>query len=160
MKIHRRASLLAVALLGPAFALANGSMSLSQAIQFVKSSVPGEVVAASLDSSGDKPMHFHIDMRLPHGALVRLEVDPATRRILSRASAAEVQQGALTISEVLDRVSQQFPGDVTRIELDDSDAVQQHYHVDVRLSNGRLARLRVDSGSGKISGRSGASFDL
>lgn len=152
------AGALAMALV-PAVVSAQRPMSLAEAVEYLKSQIPGDVVAAELDASGDRSAHFHMDVRLPHGRLARFEVDPVTGRIASRAPAAEPARGALSVVDVLAAVGRQVPGDVTRVELDDSDVLHQHYHVDVRLVGGRMARLKVDAVTGRIAGRNEASFD-
>lgn len=144
----------------PAFALAGANaMSLTQAVEYMKSQYPGDVVAAELDVTGDKPAHYHVDMRFPHGALARLEVDAVTRRIASRQPAVEPEAGAMSLPEAMDFITAQFPGKVTAIELDGSDGANPHYHVDMRLINGKVARLRIDPVTRLVSWRNAPRLD-
>lgn len=61
--------------------LASGSATLAEAAALIAASLSGEVTVVELDSATGKPVHYDIDVRLEHGSLARLELDPATRQI-------------------------------------------------------------------------------
>lgn len=123
-------------------------MKLADAVAYVQSQYPGEVIAAELDATGDKSPHFHVDVRFPHGRTAKLEVDALTRRIASRQPPAELPPGAMTLPQAVQYVTQRLDGQVTTAELDASDGLSPHYHVDFRMADGRTARFRLDPVTG------------
>jgi uncharacterized membrane protein YkoI len=134
-------------------------MSLAQAVALVRSLYPGEVIAAELDTTGDKAGHYHVDVRFAHGATVKFEVDASTRRVTARAEDYDLPGGALTLPEVIALVAAQVPGEVTSAVLDATGGMPAHYHVDVRLASGKVARLRVDARTRAIAWRNAATLD-
>ena len=46
-----------------------------------RAAVPGEILVAELDAATGAAPHYDVDVRLPEGAVARLKVDSATRRI-------------------------------------------------------------------------------
>src|SRR5512144_1974746 len=61
-----------------------GSATLDHAASLISKHVPGQVLAAELDTSAGVAAHYDVDVRLPQGAIARLKVDPATRQIAWR----------------------------------------------------------------------------
>jgi hypothetical protein len=59
-------------------------VSLAYAAALVGAYLSGEVVVAELDAFGSVAPHYDIDVRLAHGPIARLKVDPATRQIAWR----------------------------------------------------------------------------
>jgi len=53
----------------------------------VAQAVPGQLLVAEFDAASGASAHYDIDVRLPHGAVARLKVDPATRQIGWRSPA-------------------------------------------------------------------------
>lgn len=156
----RRLSLMLGALIAaPMLASAATPMSLSEAVALIQSQFPGVVVAAELDATGDKPLHYHVDVRFAHGATTRLEVDATSRRIAARLPADELPAGAMTMADALAYVATKLPGPVLLAELDGSDGRAPHYHVDVRLQTGKVAHLRIDPVTRQIAWRNIASLD-
>jgi uncharacterized membrane protein YkoI len=64
--------------------LAPGSATLAEAAALVAAVVPGQVTVAELDSVYGMPPHYDINVRLQHGGLAQLRIDPATRQIAWR----------------------------------------------------------------------------
>lgn len=155
------ALLLAVAFPSLASALSDPSqpMTLVQAVDYMQSLYPGEVVAAELDTSGDKPAHYHVDIRFPHGRTAYLEVDALTRAIASRMPSVESGPGTMDLVRGAQFIAAHYPGTVTLAEIDGSNAKDIHYHVDMRLANGRAARFRLDPENGAIRWRNPDAID-
>ncbi len=160
MKFRRLSPVLGALIAAPALALASTPMNLTEAVAFMHSQFPGDIVAAELDTTGDKSPHYHVDIRFPHGALARLELDALTRKISSRQPPVEPEDGAMSLTDTIAFISTQFPGKVMLAELDGSDATNPHYHVDMRLINGRTARLRIDPVTRLVSWRGTARLDF
>lgn len=159
MKLRSHCLIFGALFAAPAFALANSPMNLGEAVAFMQSQYPGQIVAAELDSTGDKPAHYHVDVRFAHGAIAKLEVDAVSRRIASRLPVEELAAGAMTLPETVTYISSMIPGSVTLAELDGSDGRHPHYHVDVRLVNDKVAHLRIDPGTRLVSWRNAPSLD-
>src|SRR5512141_1734180 len=92
---------------------------------------PGKVVAIALDDSGDRPAHYHVDMRFPASGVARIDVDAVTLTVASRdpsplatGSAGLIHAAALVMSAV--------PGELLSAELDATNGAP-HYDLDVRL---------------------------
>lgn len=155
------ALLLAVAFpsLAAAFSDPSQPMTLAQAVAYMQSLYPGEVVAAGLDTTGDKPAHYHVDIRFPHGRTARLEVNALTRAIASRMPSAEAAPGTMDLVKGAQFIAALYPGTVTLAEIDGTNARDIHYHVDMRLANGRDARFRLDPESGAIRWRNPAAIE-
>ena len=149
--------------LAPAFAAdlpqAPQAMTLAEAVAFMQSHYPGEVIAVELDATGDKSPHYHVDLRFPHGSTAKLEVDAVTRRIASRQPSGELAPGAMTLRQAVDYVTTRVDGNVMLAELDASDARSPHYHVDLRMADGRTARFKLDPGTRHVGFRHPAMHD-
>jgi hypothetical protein len=111
-------------------------------VAHLETTYPGEVIAIELDNSGDKPAHYHVDMRFPEAGIARVDVDATTFELASRDN-ARLPRGAANVGEVAGLVGTMMPGPVTVTALDSIDGVAPHYHVDVRLDHG-TAQLKVD----------------
>jgi hypothetical protein len=57
---------------------AKSQLDLQGAVDLISSTYPGRVVAAQADPSAP---HYHVDLRLPQGSIVRFDVDRDTHRI-------------------------------------------------------------------------------
>ena len=142
----------------PAAALAAApasTTSLGDAVAQLESRYPGKVVAIALDDSGDRPAHYHVDMRFPRSGVARLDVDAATLDVgareplpLADGSASLVYAAALVTSAV--------PGQLLAAELDATNGAPAHYDVDVLLPQGGVARLKVDAANRTIAWRNPA----
>jgi uncharacterized membrane protein YkoI len=77
-------ALSAAATIAVASAPPGSPLKLAQVVAHMESLLPGEVAAIHFDGSGDKRPHYDVDVRLPQGAIARLEVDPATLQIAWR----------------------------------------------------------------------------
>lgn len=115
---------------------------LIRTVAYLEQHYPGQVVAIALDTSGDKPAHYHVDMQFPDAGTAFLDVDAATREITSHDHAGASYDGA-TLSEAAALAGSQLRGRVIAAQLDTS-GVAAHYDVDVRLPQGDVARLKVD----------------
>lgn len=67
--------------------------------------------------------------------------------------AGNAADGAMTPKQAKRYVAAHLPGKVTEVRADARDAAEPHYHVDVRLPQGAIARLNVEASSGKLSWR-------
>ena len=147
MKSHLIALALGAALSLPSIAADNGAgrpiKTLSQAIARVQSLFPGDVVAADYDATAAEAGHYHVDVRLPHGAVVRLEID-AAGNLLHVPRYADRLPDAQTVARIVERVGTLIPGRVNGVEFDDTNPRDPHYHVRVTGANGFIYSLRVD----------------
>ena len=60
------------------------SATLAYTAALIASQMRGDVIAAELDAFEGVAPHYDVDVRLPHGAIARLKVDPATLQIAWR----------------------------------------------------------------------------
>lgn len=127
-------------------------LKLSEVVARMEARYPGEVVAIALDAAGDKPAHYHVDMRFPDSGLARVEVDAATLELASRFP-ERIDSGAATLPEVASLIGGLVPGQITAVELDSTVGTPAHYDVDVRLPDGPTARLKVDARTRRIAWR-------
>src|SRR5512143_3143227 len=116
---------------------------------------PGKVVAIALDDSGDRPAHYHVDMRFPASGVARIDVDAVTLTVASR-DPAPLDPGAVSLVHAAALVMEAVPGDLLVAELDATNGMPPHYDVDVRLPQGAIARLKVDPATRQIGWRSPA----
>jgi uncharacterized membrane protein YkoI len=127
---------------------------LAQTVSYLETRFPGRVVAIAMDDAGDKPAHYHVDMKLPSGT-GRWDVDAATRAISARYPTAPAD-GAIALAEAADYAASQLRGDVIAAHYDATQGAREHYDVDIRLSTGAIARLKVDPKSRELSWRTPA----
>ena len=135
-----------------------GSLSLGEMVAHMESAYQGEVTAIQFDASGDKRPHYHVDIRFPQSGLARLDVDAVTREI-SAHQVLPLGSELATLSEVTALIRAQIPGQMTTATLDAGDGVMPHYDVDVRLSGGKTARVKVDAATRSIGWRQPAIVD-
>ena len=55
-------------------------LDLAGAAALVAKTYPGQVVAAQADPASES-LHYHVDLRLPHGNVVRFDIDPDSHSI-------------------------------------------------------------------------------
>ncbi len=90
----KTATLASLLLLASTSALAAASpagsrlLALDEAVATLEAHYQGKVVAIALDDAGDKPAHYHVDMRFPESGLARVDVDAGTLEIAARDVAA------------------------------------------------------------------------
>lgn len=125
---------------------------LADTVVELESRYPGKVVAIVLDDAGDKAAHYHVDMRFAGSAPVRVDVDAATLAIESR-DAKPLPAGSATLAEAAALLAGAIPGEILVAELDAATGAAPHYDVDVRLPEGAVARLKVDSATRRIDWR-------
>lgn len=125
---------------------------LHEAVLALESRYPGKVVAIAFDDAGDKPAHYHVDMRFPEAGLARVDADAATLQISGRDPATP----PLGLLHAVARVASAVDGPLLAAQLDASNGTLAHYDVDVRLPDGWVARLKVDATSGQIGWRTPA----
>jgi uncharacterized membrane protein YkoI len=115
---------------------------------------PGKVVAIALDDNGDRPAHYHVDMRFPASGVARIDVDAVTLTVASR-DPAPLAPGSAGLIHAAALVMSAVPGDLLSAELDATNGAP-HYDLDVRLPHGAIARLKVDSATRQIDWRTPA----
>lgn len=121
-----------------------GRSRLAEIVAHLESRYPAEVIAIELDEGGDKPAHYHVDMKFPSSGLARLDIDAATIEMAARTSPS-LTPGSASLAEATSLATQALPGEMIRAELDWIDATSPHYDIDVRLSTGSVARLKIDA---------------
>jgi uncharacterized membrane protein YkoI len=155
--MHVRTLLFAALVGGSATSFAASAtpvIGIGDAVAQLESRYPGTVVAIALDDSGDRPAHYHVDMRFRNSGLARLDVDAATLDVGSRETVALVD-GSATLVYAAALVTSTVPGQMLAAQLDATNGAP-HYDVDVRLPQGAIARLKVDPVSGDIGWRTPA----
>jgi uncharacterized membrane protein YkoI len=125
------------------------ALDLGEAVALIESTFPGRVIAAQCDSTGGDALHHHVDMQLPNGAVARFDVDGRTGRIVNRPIPEE-STPPFGLQQVVSHVRQQMPGEIVAAEFDPDP--RPHYHVNMRLPDGRLAKLELDR-DGYLTGR-------
>jgi len=154
MKLSR--ALLPVALLA-AFAVgahAASTPTLADVVRTLESRYPGKVIAIELDAAGDRPDHYHVDMRFPQSGVARLDVDAATLAVAGREPVGTPPATPFVYAVAL--VGSAIEGQVVGSRFDDTNGAPAHYDVDVALPSGAIARLKVDATTGTIGWRTPA----
>jgi uncharacterized membrane protein YkoI len=134
---------------------ADPTIKLADVVEQLEALYPGEVTAIQLDASGDKPAHYHVDMRFPASGLARVDVDALTFALSSHDS-EPLAVGSPTLAETVAWVASQLPGRVTAAQLDSTYDVPPHYDIDVRLPDGNVARVKLDPQTRQIAWRNPA----
>lgn len=139
---------LSLAVLWSAGALAASSperiVPLREVIAQMEARYQGEVVAARLDDSGDKPLHYHVDVRYPEAGVAKLDVDAYMLAISAREQARPGERWTTSLAGAAAYAATLLQGQVLAAELDAIDGEPAHYDVDVRLANNAIARVKVD----------------
>ena len=128
---------------------------LGDVVATMESRYPARVVAIQLDASGDKPAHYHVDLRFPGDGVAKLDVDAATLEVAARV-ASELSPESMPLVHAAALVMTAIPGQLLTTELDAQNGVTPHYDVDVKLPQGAIARLKVDATTGQIGWRTPA----
>ena len=155
--MHIRTLLFAALVGGSATSFAASAaptIGIGDAVAQLESRYPGTVIAIALDDSGDRPAHYHVDMRFARSGLARLDVDAATLAVASREPVA-LTDGSATLVYAAALVTSSVSGQILAAQLDATNGAP-HYDVDVRLPQGAIARLKVDPLSGDIAWRTPA----
>lgn len=140
----------------PAFAAQNARqpMSLLQAIAHVQSQFPGEVIAANYDASGREAGHYHVDLRLPHGPVVKLEVDALAGTFANVTGTPQGMPDSRALNRAVERLVRLFPGSRVKFaEFDATNPADPHYHFDVILEGGETMPVRLDARAGDLAWR-------
>lgn len=127
---------------------------LAGVVQALEARYAGQVTAIELDAAGDRPAHFHVDMRFPQSGIARLDVDAATLAVASREPSGPPPATPFVYAVAL--VGSAVEGRVVATRLDDTNGAPAHYDVDVALPSGAIARLKVDAATGAIGWRTPA----
>ena len=104
------------------------------------------------DSAGDKRAHYHVDMRFPDTTPARVDVDAETLALASH-SAEPLATQATTLADAVAMIAALIPGQVTYAHLDAPSGAAPHFDIDVRLHQGGIAQLKVDSATGSFGWR-------
>ena len=133
-------------------------MKLATVVAHMESRYPGEVVAIQFDDSGDKAPHYHVVMRFPESGLAHIDVDAMTLAIAPR-HLGSLTATPMTLADATALVGTHVPGVVVVAEFDGFGGVAPHHDIDVRLPQGAIARLKVDSATRQIAWRNPALID-
>lgn len=146
------AIVLASAAVAAAPSPAGETRKLSDIVAHLESRYHGEVTAIALDASGDKPAHYHVDMLFRDSGVAKFDLDAATGSIASR-DVARLAADSATLPEATAIVADHVRGEVIAAELDSAEGALAHYDIDVRLSQGAIARLKVDPATRQLGWR-------
>ncbi len=129
---------------------------IADTVRALEARYPGTVEMIELDDAGDRPAHYHVDMRFPQSGVARLDVDAATLAVASRdpMPPTPAQVPLLHVVAVITTAIED--GRVVATRLDFGNGAPAHYDVDVALPSGALARLKVDAATGAMAWRSPA----
>jgi uncharacterized membrane protein YkoI len=130
-------------------ALPAAALDLPGAVELVARTYPGRVVAAQVDASGGESLHYHVDMVLPNSRVAHFDVDGASGRIFNRLPAEEAPQAIPTLQDAMKKVQASTQGRAVAAEFDPDPS--PHYHVNVRLAGGKLARYDIDASTQAVS---------
>jgi uncharacterized membrane protein YkoI len=130
---------------------AQAALDLGDAAALIARTFPGRVIAAQSDATGGEALHHHVDLLLPHGAVVKLDVDARTGRIANRGVPEETPASVMPLTEALLKVKRQARGEVVAAHFDPDPS--PHYHVNVRVSGSELKRYQVDAETGALTPR-------
>ena len=140
------AALVATAFAAPALAARPAApqpeIDLGQAIELVAQEFPGRTIAAQVDPVGGESVHYHIDVLMPTGRVAKLDVDARTRKIVSRMPPEETSEGVISLGDAVRATQRSTKGRVVSAEYDPDP--RPHYHMNVRLPKGKLARYDLD----------------
>jgi hypothetical protein len=118
-------------------------LDLTGAVDLIARSFPGRIVAAQVDANGGEALHYHVDMLLPGSRLARFDVDGVTGRIFNRLPPEELPAGTASLQAAVKKVESTTQGRAVAAEFDPDPS--PHYHVNVRLPGGKLARYDVST---------------
>jgi uncharacterized membrane protein YkoI len=157
--MNLRPTLLSAAMLlsvgaGGAHAADAAPIPLRQIVPYLEARYEGEVVAIALDDAGDKPAHYHVDLRYPASGIARLDVDAGTLELAPRVPPHPAEKWTTSLAGASAYAATQLGGQVLAAELDAADGDAAHYDVDVRMADGRVARLKVDPRTRQLAWRS------
>lgn len=127
---------------------------LADVVRTLEARYPGQVTAIELDAAGDRPDHYHVDMRFPQSGVARLDVDAATLDVAGREPAGMPPATPFVYAVAL--VGSAIEGQVVATRFDDTNGVPAHYDVDVALPSGAIARLKVDAATAAVGWRTPA----
>jgi uncharacterized membrane protein YkoI len=130
-------------------------LELADVVATMESRYPARVVAIQLDASGDKPAHYHVDLRFAGDGVAKLDVDAATLEAEPR-EASQLSPESMPLVHAAALVMTAIPGQILATELDATNGVTPHYDVDVKLPQGAIARLKVDATTRQIGWRTPA----
>jgi uncharacterized membrane protein YkoI len=129
---------------------------LADTVRAMEARYPGTVEMIELDDAGDRPAHYHVDMRFPQSGIARLDVDAATLAVASRDPMPRTPPGVPLLHVVAVVTTAIEDGRVVATRLDFGNGAPAHYDVDVALPSGALARLKFDAATGAIAWRAPA----
>lgn len=129
---------------------------LADTVRVMEARYPGTVELIELDDAGDRPAHYHVDIRFPESGIARLDVDAATLAISSRDPMPRAPSGVPLLHVVAVVTTAIEDGRVVATRLDFGNGAPAHYDVDVALPSGALARLKVDAATGAVAWRAPA----
>ena len=118
-------------------------LALRQVATYMEARYQGKVVAITIDNSGDKAAHYHVDLFYPEAGLAKLDVDASTLEISARTQPLQATAWS-PLHVAAASAAAGLGGQVIAATLDSVDGADSHYDIDVRLPTGDIARLKVD----------------
>lgn len=123
-------------------------LDLAASVEMITKTYPGRVVAAQADASGGDALHYHVDVLLPNDRLARFDVNASTGRIYNRLPPESLAEGTIGLQDAVKAVEAKTRGRAVAAEFDPDPA--PHFHVNVRLPGGKLARFDLDTATRAI----------
>jgi uncharacterized membrane protein YkoI len=157
MKI--RSLMVAALMLASAPALADKGRShgapdgMARVVDALESRYQGDVVGIRYDAAGDAPAHYHVDLRYPGPVLLALDVDASTLEVVRAPREGGPDPRAATLADAAALAASNLGGEVTAIAFEAGPGPSTRYDVDVRVADGRTARLTVDPVTQQIAWR-------
>ncbi len=150
----------ALAALAASVALTVGAsdkpLDFTNAVHYAETALTAKVLHASVDPEHG---HYHVDVRMSDGGVHALQIEPASWDMQPRDGTPTKDPGMplpVGLSKAARHVLKQVPGKLTLAELDVEDTKEPHYHMDVRLGNGKVAQLTVNATTGQMDWRTPA----
>ena len=123
-------------------------LSLADAVTLVATKHSGRVISAHVDAVQGDARHVHVDVLLPNGRTLQVDVNAATGAMRNRM-APEAGPDSLTLVYSLQQAQKLTPGQVVSVEFDREP--QPHYHMNVVRPSGEVQRLDFDIGTRTLS---------
>ena len=122
-------------------ARASTHMTLTDAVTLVTTKHSGRVISAHVDPVQGDAHHVHVDLLLPNGRIMQVDVNSATGAMRNRLS-PEAGPDSLTLVYSLQQAQSLTPGQVVSVEFDREP--KPHYHMNFLRPTGEVERLDFD----------------
>lgn len=128
------------------------SPTLSKVVERLESRFHGDIVSVRYDDATGVVPHYHVDVRYTGHLLLGFDVDAETLDVVATPDVARDAPPA-ALADIAALAAVRMDGKVTSVALDAGRQGAPRYDVDVRVADGRIARLTVDPATREIGWR-------